>query len=223
MSGFFLSLPWLRFKVAEQFRFGWWLRSEQCTQAGAAWCLRWSVHGTNTQGADWRTDGSWMLSLLCECGNENRFAKQKLALEASSFSSFSGGWQGWNFGHTGAADYQRAKRVGNFKILETLIPLGSCFKGQTNGAPASACAFCQNSRDNVCAHPGLKISLQKIQLLKPVSKQNSFTTETHLSKMYKKGVLEKKWRSNCAIWKWQPTKFFSSAEPLRVAETKALL
>lgn len=88
----------------------------------------------------------------------------------SSLFSFSEGWQIWNFGHTRATDYQRARIFGNFKILEMLIPLGSCFKDQTNGAPASACAFCQNSRDNVCAHPGLKISLQRIQLLKPVSK-----------------------------------------------------
>lgn len=45
-------------------------------------------------------------------------------------------------------------------------PFCSCFKGQTNGAPVSACVFCQNSRDNICAHPRLKISCQRILLLK---------------------------------------------------------
>lgn len=98
----------------------------------------------------------------------------------SSFFSFSEQWQGWDSGHTRAADYQRARRFGNFKILEMLIPFGSCFKGQTNGAPVSGCGFCQNSRDNICAHPGLKISCQRMQLLK-WAKQNSCIIEIHLS------------------------------------------
>lgn len=99
----------------------------------------------------------------------------------SSFS-FSGEWWGWDSGHTRAANYQRAGRFGNFKILEMLIPFGSCFKGQTNGAPVSACALCQNSRDNICAHPGLKISCQRIQLLK-WAKQNSCIIEIHFSEI----------------------------------------
>lgn len=104
-----------------------------------------------------------------------------------------------------------------------LIPLGSWFKGQTNGAPASACAFCQNSRDNVCAHPRLNTSLQGIQLLKPVSKAEFMHNRNSSLKDTKKGS----WRRNRDLK--VPSKsnrqqhFSAQTEQSRVAEAKVLL
>lgn len=110
------------------------------------------------------------MNVVMRMGLQSREWPWKHVNSLSSLFSLSEGWQDWNFGHTRAADYQRAGKSGSFKILEILIPLGSCFKSQPNAAPASACAFCQKSTDNVCAHPRLKISLQRVQLLKPASK-----------------------------------------------------
>lgn len=124
-----------------------------------------------------RLENIWLL----KCTDGDRCAKQSPWKHMRFFypAPFSEEWQGWDSGHTRAADFQRARRSGNFKILEMLIHFGSCFKDQTNGAPVSSCVFCQNSRDNICAHPGLKISCQRIQLLK-WAKQNSCLIEIYL-------------------------------------------